>query len=1367
MELAISRRYPVGTLTFCVMFCICARQVSCSYMPPSQSPQNLQGSSQATTTDECPGTCASISEEQCESLGVCSLSCPSRSRTSFPNLTKLTISSDCSDPQQVSGPAGVHGPNGNYFSNSSDSTPCNVNTTVNAGSSPGTFSISFWIQGTCSPNCTVLRVGGTTGLTVKLDGNSLLVNSQTVTPSVTESDFVHVVLTKRSATMFDVYTNNIKETVTGTPTLQGNTLVLGPETGLTVSDFLLLLDGRFYNDGLTEREIEELYTGIFPRKSLESDCRCPVSHPNISTDGLDCSAGTGTIKRLTKTLHAIDDVLKNNASFNWASKEAGDVTVMIDLKNSFQVTEVTVTFSANRSSPTTTEWNFESRGKKNRVDSALYTVNSTSCKIKSITPQNYLAFGKTIAEKIEMKFSGRSSGTVENLIITSITILGKCDCDGSATACSLTTGASTYTCTCLTQTEGDHCRSCDNGYYREETGFGCTESCDCHDDGKNVSRNCEIVGGTCLCKSNVEGVRCDTCKPLTYNLSGSNTDGCTRSSCDARGSSSCNNETGECVCRDNVVNSNCSECKEKHYWTTQDGCLPCACDTNGTTEASSFVCNVETGQCDCKPNVEERQCGECKDEFYGLSKAGCTACGCNALGSSNSTCDKGPSGQCQCRGEDYTNRTCTPFVTSVSPEFGPKIGGTMVTIRGHYLTNSNVTIGTTEPHINSSDTQLIFRTPGQPTGGAKSVSLNWAGSSLSYSYNFTYKPDPSLSADNPSSATAAESGGCYITLAGENLNSVAKPRMMVNASGQESFSDCEPESSGKRMKCATPAVMGANMSAVPVYVILDSAIVQEQLNLTPTQAAKVNDKGFMEFAPPFEKSITITGERIGKDCPRDDYSVIIGDNVDCPITSFSETSIECEPPSSPPVTTTTDTRKYKMRVFIGVREVEVGEIYYKQFWLTEYFVYIMVGCVLFLIALIALLICICVCRRRRRRRSHNTQISEPLKNITPLTQDNDTRGSDEQELIQPARPYTPFPKINRYSNPAFDGTDAEEHDKDEVVNTEYFLHRVEEGIRSKVQACVIGKKNFAVGNVCFAKGTHARLVDGAFTARSKVEPMEKLTIKMLKEPLPESGVLSPLYTTALRECLRFKPYDDEYLLTIKGIGLDKKRFYILYPYMENRTLKDHIVDTKRDFMLRQLLELAAQVCEGMDFLTSRDVVHKDLAARNCMLDSGGRVKITDAAFSWDFYPNEYMYDNQRDRYLPVRWMAPESLSTGFYDGKSDVWSFGVLMWELMTRGLLPFQDIMDEKLQDCILDGYRLGKPQMLTEDLYELMNSCWHVENEQRPSFVRIQQEISSSMTNSQSTDESLYVNQESIGNVYVNNDEMQQIRNTIGNYR
>ncbi|XP_046558158.1 uncharacterized protein LOC124267286 [Haliotis rubra] len=1367
MELANSRRHPVGRLTLSVVLYVCVSRVWCSYTPPTQSPQDLRASSLVRTTDGCSDSCNTITEEMCGSFGVCSLSCRSGSRTTLPSRTVLTSTTECSGSQPGSLPAGVNGANGNYFTNSNDSTPCNVNTTVTIGST-STFSISFWIQGSCT-NCTVLGDGSS--LTVKLRGNLLQVNTQTVSSSVTDTDFVHVVLTKRSSTMFDVYVNNTASTASvTTPNLQNTILVLGPETVLTGSESLLLLDGRFYNDGLTKREIKELFTGTFTSVSLESECRCPVSQPDISTDELMCSGGSGSnIRRLTKQFSGVNGVLGNSPSYNWVSKATGDVTIMFDLQSSFQVTEVTVTFSSNGSSPTRTEWSFESHDQKSRVDSSRYTLNSTQLHIKSATPPDYQAFGETIAEKIEMKITERSSGSVSNLIISSVTISGKCDCDGAASTCSLTSGSSaSYTCMCLNQTEGDHCRSCDNGYYREETGFGCTQSCDCDADGRNATRHCETVGGQCLCKSNVAGARCDTCKPLTYNITKSNPEGCTRSSCDAGGSSACNNETGECYCRTNVVNSNCSECKDKHYWTPQTGCLPCLCDTKGTKEASGLVCDVGTGQCDCKQNVQDRQCGQCKDQFYDLSMnnaIGCSPCQCHTMGTSNTTCDKGSSGQCQCRGDDFTNRTCTPSVTDVVPLFGPVIGGTVVTITGHYLVNSTVTIGPTDLIATGSDTQLIIIIPAKGVVTSETLSVTWNSSSpLAYNFQYTYKPNPRLAAENPTSATAAQSGGCYVTLAGENLNSVYKPRMMVNASGEESYSYCEPESSGKRMKCATPAAVGLNGSVAPVYVLFDNYLGRQRLNLTLMQDAVVNTGLFLEFAPPFEKTITIMGERIGTDCLRRDYRVVIGDDVDCPITSFTETSIECEPPSSPPVTSTMDKRKYKMSLFIGAREVNVGEIYYKQFWLTKYFVYIMVGCGVFIIALITLLICICVCRRRRSRKK---QMSEPLKNITPLTENNGRPVSDDHELIQPARTYTPFPRINQYTNRAFDGTDAEEHDKDEVVNTEYFLHRVEESIRTKVQACVIGKKNFNVGSVCSAKGNHARLVDGTFTARSKIEPMEKLTIKMLKNPLPDSGVLSSLYTTALRECLRFKPYDDESLLTIKGIGLDKRRFYILYPYMENRTLKDHVLDSKKDFVLRQLLELAGQVCEGMDFLSSKDVVHKDLATRNCMLDAAGRVKITDAAFSWDFYPNEYMYDSQRDRYLPVRWMAPESLSTGFYDSKSDVWSFGVLMWELMTRGLVPFQEIADENVQDAIVEGFRLGKPQMLSEDLYELMNSCWHAENEHRPSFVRIQQEISSAMSDRSSMNESLYVNQESIQNIYINSDEIQQIGNTKNNYR
>ncbi|ESO96833.1 hypothetical protein LOTGIDRAFT_56170, partial [Lottia gigantea] len=191
------------------------------------------------------------------------------------------------------------------------------------------------------------------------------------------------------------------------------------------------------------------------------------------------------------------------------------------------------------------------------------------------------------------------------------------------------------------------------------------------------------------------------------------------------------------------------------------------------------------------------------------------------------------------------------------------------------------------------------------------------------------------------------------------------------------------------------------------------------------------------------------------------------------------------------------------------------------------------------------------------------------------------------------------------------------------------------------------------------------------------------------------------------------------VLSIHGIGLEKCKFHILYPFMKNRTLKDFVSDENKEFSLKQLLGYGVQISEGMCFLYDHGIVHEDLATRNCMVSQDSLIKISDSAYSHDFFPTEYMLDLTKNRYLPIRWMAPESIKFGFYDIKSDVWSYGVLLWELLTRGCLPFIDTADSGIYDLLVEGFRLGKPEIISDEIYELINKCWEEESEFRPSFA------------------------------------------------
>lgn len=154
---------------------------------------------------------------------------------------------------------------------------------------------------------------------------------------------------------------------------------------------------------------------------------------------------------------------------------------------------------------------------------------------------------------------------------------------------------------------------------------------------------------------------------------------------------------------------------------------------------------------------------------------------------------------------------------------------------------------------------------------------------------------------------------------------------------------------------------------------------------------------------------------------------------------------------------------------------------------------------------------------------------------------------------------------------------------------------------------------------------------------------------------------------------------------------------------------------------KNLVSFAFQIARGMEYLASRRCIHRDLAARNVLVSDDYIMKIADFGLARDIQDTEYYRKNTNGR-LPIKWMAPESLQEKFYDSQSDVWSFGVLLWEIMTFGEQPYPNIMSaEELYSYLITGQRMEKPTRCSLNIYMLMRQCWHFDANVRPTFGEI----------------------------------------------
>ncbi|XP_043254467.1 proto-oncogene tyrosine-protein kinase receptor Ret isoform X1 [Colletes gigas] len=153
---------------------------------------------------------------------------------------------------------------------------------------------------------------------------------------------------------------------------------------------------------------------------------------------------------------------------------------------------------------------------------------------------------------------------------------------------------------------------------------------------------------------------------------------------------------------------------------------------------------------------------------------------------------------------------------------------------------------------------------------------------------------------------------------------------------------------------------------------------------------------------------------------------------------------------------------------------------------------------------------------------------------------------------------------------------------------------------------------------------------------------------------------------------------------------------------------------------RDILSFAWQISKGMAYLADIKLVHRDLAARNVLLATGKVCKISDFGLTRDVYEDDAYLKRSKGR-VPVKWMAPESLADHVYTSKSDVWSFGVLLWELVTLGASPYPGVDVHNLYNLLKAGYRMERPPNCSQHLYKLMVSCWHQEPGMRPSFKEL----------------------------------------------
>ncbi|KAM8715275.1 hypothetical protein ACLKA7_002343 [Drosophila subpalustris] len=196
------------------------------------------------------------------------------------------------------------------------------------------------------------------------------------------------------------------------------------------------------------------------------------------------------------------------------------------------------------------------------------------------------------------------------------------------------------------------------------------------------------------------------------------------------------------------------------------------------------------------------------------------------------------------------------------------------------------------------------------------------------------------------------------------------------------------------------------------------------------------------------------------------------------------------------------------------------------------------------------------------------------------------------------------------------------------------------------------------------------------------------------------------------------------IVCILGVILNKEPYCMLFEYMANGDLHEFLIANspmeKKSLLQLEFLQIAMQISEGMEYLSGHHYVHRDLAARNCLVNEGLVVKISDFGLSRDIYSSDY-YRVQSKSLLPVRWMPSESILYGKFTTESDIWSFGVVLWEIYSYGMQPYSGYSNPEVINLIRSRQLLSCPENCPTAVYSLMIECWHEQAVKRPTFADI----------------------------------------------
>ncbi|XP_069706381.1 tyrosine-protein kinase Mer isoform X2 [Phaenicophaeus curvirostris] len=278
-------------------------------------------------------------------------------------------------------------------------------------------------------------------------------------------------------------------------------------------------------------------------------------------------------------------------------------------------------------------------------------------------------------------------------------------------------------------------------------------------------------------------------------------------------------------------------------------------------------------------------------------------------------------------------------------------------------------------------------------------------------------------------------------------------------------------------------------------------------------------------------------------------------------------------------------------------------------------------------------------------------------------------------------------------------------------------------LQQKLQDVVVDRNALSLGKV-LGEGEFGSVMEGRLTQPESA--VQKVAVKTMKLDNFSQREIEEF----LSEAACMKDFDHPNVIKLLGVCIELSsqqvpKPMVILPFMKYGDLHSFLLRSRLEMApqfvpLQTLVKFMVDIALGMEYLSSRHFLHRDLAARNCMLRDDMTVCVADFGLSKKIYSGDY-YRQGRIAKMPVKWIAIESLADRVYTTKSDVWAFGVTMWEIATRGMTPYPGVQNHEIYEYLFHGQRLKKPEDCLDELYEIMSACWRTDPAARPTFSQL----------------------------------------------